>query len=162
MTIVGGKMALNQVYSIAETQEKGVYKLSINMTDAIKETYDCHYISRPDDTFGLNPTIRQWMADNPGFKIGPYQPPIADETRAAMPPLSARQLRLGLVSIGFSQAQVAAVIEALPTSVREAAQIEWEYATTFNRTHTLVSTVGAALGISDEQIDTMWVAALEF
>lgn len=162
MTIAHGKMALNQVYSIAETQEEGVYKLLINITDAIKETYDCHYISRPDDTFGLNPTIRQWMANNPGIKVGPYQPPIADEARAAMPPLSARQLRLGLVSTGFSQAQVAAVIEALPASDREAAQIEWEYATTFNRTHTLVSTVGAALGISDEQIDTMWAAALEF
>ncbi|YCI03610.1 hypothetical protein M1D34_05105 [Ensifer sp. D2-11] len=162
MTIARGKIALNQVYSIAETQEKGVYKLLINITDAIKETYDCHYISRPDDTFGLNPTIRQWMANNPGFTVGAYQPPIADEARAAMPPLSARQLRLGLVSTGFNQAQVAAVIEALPASDREAAQIEWEYATTFNRTHTLVSTVGAALGISDEQIDTMWAAALEF
>lgn len=162
MTIAREKMALNQVYSIAETQDEGVYKLLINMTDAVKETYDCHYISRPDDIFGLNPTIRQWMADNPGFPVDPYQPSITDEARAAMPRLSARQLRLGLVSTGFSQAQVAAVIEALPASDREAAQIEWEYATTFNRTHTLVSTIGAALGISDEQFDRMWAAALEF
>lgn len=43
---------------------------------------------------------------------------------------------------------------------KEKAQIEWEYATTFKRTHPLIATVGAALNLSDVQIDAMWSAAV--
>lgn len=42
---------------------------------------------------------------------------------------------------------------------KDKAQIEWEYATSFNRMHSLIATVGAALGLTDQQIDAMWVAA---
>jgi hypothetical protein len=77
-----------------------------------------------------------------------------------MPTLTARQLRLGLVNNGYSMSQVSAVIEAMPEGAdKETARIEWEYATTFERPHTLIATVGTALGISEEQIDTMWEAA---
>ncbi len=44
-------------------------------------------------------------------------------------------------------------------SDQDKAQIEWEYATTFNRLHPLIGTVGTALGLSDTQIDSLWVAA---
>ncbi|ATB03626.1 hypothetical protein VP03_12340 [Sinorhizobium meliloti] len=79
-----------------------------------------------------------------------------------MPALTARQFRLGLVNNGLTPAQVTATIEAMPNgSAKETALIEWEYATTFNREHPLIATVGAALGLSDEQIDAMWVAAVD-
>lgn len=42
---------------------------------------------------------------------------------------------------------------------KDKAQIEWEYATTFNRAHPLIATVGAALGLTNDQIDVMWLAA---
>ncbi|WP_246806861.1 hypothetical protein [Ensifer sp. ENS04] len=93
--------------------------------------------------------------------VGPYTPPSIEAIRGAMAPLTARQLRLGLVDSGFSLTQVSAVIDALPAGPdKEKAQIEWEYATTFNRTHPLIATVGAALGLTEAQIDTMWSAAL--
>ncbi|WP_428843145.1 hypothetical protein [Sinorhizobium terangae] len=78
-----------------------------------------------------------------------------------MPALSSRQIRLGLVNGGFTMAQVSAVIDAMPDgNEKETARIEWEYATTFNRTHPLIASVGAALGLTDDEIDAKWSAAL--
>ncbi|WP_457660263.1 hypothetical protein [Sinorhizobium medicae] len=85
---------------------------------------------------------------------------IPSQSSIHMPALSARQIRLGLVSNGFALAQVTASIEAMPEGVeKETAQIEWEYATTFERMHPLIAMVGAALGLADDQIDAMWAAA---
>lgn len=77
-----------------------------------------------------------------------------------MPVLTARQLRLGLVLNGISLSSVEAAIDAIedPTD-REVARIEWEYATTFERSHPLVNQIGAALGLTPEQIDDMWTEA---
>lgn len=77
-----------------------------------------------------------------------------------MPVLTARQLRLGLVLNGISLSSVEAAIDAIedPTD-REVARIEWEYAATFERSHPLVNQIGAALGLTPEQIDAMWAEA---
>ncbi len=93
--------------------------------------------------------------------VAPYVPPTTEEARQNMRPLTARQFRLGLVGAGLTPAQVTATIEAMPAGPdKETALIEWEYATTFNRMHPLIATVGAALGLTDEQIDAMWTASL--
>ena len=89
-------MRLNEVYAAHATREPGVYIIQCNITDAAGETYDAVSVVRPNDPHGLNPILRKWMEDNPGFTVGPYPPPIADKTRAAMSPLPVRQLRLGL------------------------------------------------------------------
>lgn len=156
-------MKLNHVSSIAATAEAGVYLVRCNLTDMNKETYDAEYCSRPEDTFGLNPTIRKWLTDNPTFPIDPYVPPPAptpDQIRAKMPKLSARQLRMGLVGGGFQLSTVSDAIDAIadPT-VRELSRIEWEYATEFNRLNPLLLQVGAQLGLSPDQIDAMWMAS---
>lgn len=89
-----------------------------------------------------------------------YVPPTSKEIREKMPPLTARQFRLGLVDSGYAPFQVTQAIAAMPAGPdKERAQIEWEYATTFNRMHPLIATVAAALGLSDEQVDAMWLAA---
>lgn len=91
----------------------------------------------------------------------PPPDPTPEEIRAKMRPLTARQFRLGLIEGGVSLDRVTAVIDALPAGAdRAKAKVEWEYATTFNRTHPLIATVGAALGLSDVQIDAMWQAAV--
>lgn len=99
-----------------------------------------------------------------GSKVIEYTPPAPtpEETRAAMPPLTARQLRLGLVGGGFSLADVEATIDAIPDAQQKAvAQIEWEYAVQFERMHPLIEQVGSSLGLTPEQIDAMWGQALE-
>lgn len=91
-----------------------------------------------------------------------YEPPplTPEEVRAAMRPLTARQFRLGLLNAGISPTVVTATIGGMPAGPdKDKAQIEWEYATTFNRTHPLIATVGGALGLTEDQIDVMWLAA---
>lgn len=88
--------------------------------------------------------------------------PTPEEIRENMPPLTARQLRLGLVSASILPAQVDAAIAAIPDEqARAVAEIEWEYATQFERNHPLIDQVGTALGLSPEQIDAMWMTVLE-
>jgi hypothetical protein len=89
-------------------------------------------------------------------------PALTDaEERARMPPLTARQFRLGLLNDGISPTQVTAAIDAMAAGVeKDKARIEWEYATTFNRMHPLIATIGTTLGLTDEQIDSMWAAAV--
>jgi hypothetical protein len=162
MTVVAREMKLNSVGTVTATSEEGVFVLRCNITDIEGNTYDTDYCSRPDDTFGLSPSFRQWLTDNPDFPIQPYIPATADEIRASMPSLTARQLRLGLLNAGISPSQVTAAIDAIPAGLdKDKAQIEWGYATTLSRSHHLIETIGSVLGLVDEQIDAMWMAALD-
>lgn len=78
-----------------------------------------------------------------------------------MPPLTARQLRLGLIAAGISLASVEGAIAAIPDETdRAVAEVEWEYASQFERDHPLIEQVGAAVGMTPEQIDTAWLAAI--
>lgn len=105
---------------------------------------------------------RQLFAEANAGTVAPYTPPTQEEVRANMPTLTARQFRIGLIRGGFTLAQVTSAIEAMPEgATKEEAKIEWEYATTFDRTHPLIAMVGASLGLTDEQIDAMWVAAVD-
>ena len=76
-------------------------------------------------------------------------------------PLTSRQLRLGLVTNGFALEQVEAAIAAIEDPQQRAvASIEWEYASQFERDHPLIAQVGAALELTEEQVDAMWTVAL--
>lgn len=77
------------------------------------------------------------------------------------PGITATQLRLALLGLGIDNAQVEAAINAMPGTdmQREAARIQWEYATIFLRQHPLVAAIGAALGMTDAQIDEAWLNA---
>ncbi|MCB5201872.1 hypothetical protein LH464_05190 [Neorhizobium sp. T786] len=75
--------------------------------------------------------------------------------------LTPRQLRLGLVTNGFSLDQVDGVINAIEDPQHRAiAMIEWRDASQFERDHPLIAQVGAALGLTGDQIDGMWEQAL--
>ncbi|WP_373413718.1 hypothetical protein [Ensifer aridi] len=171
MAIVNGTKYPNvtEILKISDTEEgqgTGVYDLEIMIQffEGSEPEFN-KYRSRPDDPHGINPQIRQWMSENPDAPVHVYvppPPPTAEEIRAAMPQLTARQFRLGLVSSDITPSQVQACLEAMPQGIdRDKALIEWEYATTFNRMHPLIATVGAALGLTDEQIDAMWTAAID-
>ena len=62
-----------------------------------------------------------------------------------------RQARLGLLSMGLLD-QVGVAVE----QAGSAAKITWEYATTIDRTDALVNDLGAALGLTTEQIDDLF------
>lgn len=151
------------VHKITDTERDGAYVLDITISvDGVTEHIE-KFLSAPDDPHGVNPAVRKWMNQNPDAMVEPYVPPenTDEEKRKGMPALSARQLRLGLLAGGFTPAQVTASIDAMPDGPdKEKAKIEWEYATEFVRTHPLIASVGAALSLTPEQIDTMWNGAV--
>lgn len=77
-------------------------------------------------------------------------------------PLSSRQIRLGLIQAGISLDDVATAINDISDQQhREIAQVEWEYASQFERDHHLIDQIGSSMGLTKEQIDSMWLGALE-
>lgn len=90
----------------------------------------------------------------------PPKPELITEP-TILPPLSARQFRLGLHANGLLSS-VQETIDALDEHERTAAQIEWEYAIQFDRDHHLVISLAAALELTEEQIDGMWQQAMAF
>lgn len=77
----------------------------------------------------------------------------------ALPVLTARQLRLGLLSLGVTLSQVDALIATLPEPERSVAQIEWQYSKTYDRQHPLVAQMAQALELSAAQLDAAWAHA---
>lgn len=76
------------------------------------------------------------------------------------PPLTARQIRLGLLRAGKSPSLVEQVIASLPEPAKSEAEIFWEYSAQYHRDHPLLIQVGQALGLTDAEMDAMWRDAL--
>ena len=84
---------------------------------------------------------------------------VAQKTLERIPSVvTARQARLALLQAG-KLAAVAAAIAALPSPAKEAAQIEWEYATEIRRDWPLVQTLAPVLGMSAADLDALFIAA---
>jgi hypothetical protein len=87
--------------------------------------------------------------------IAAYEPPEPPPPQPVT--LNPRQLRLGLLGLGVTSAQVDAAIAEIPDAMqREAAMIEWRYASEYRRDHPLIASVSAALGIPAATIDAAW------
>jgi hypothetical protein len=77
----------------------------------------------------------------------PDEPSIPDS-------ISARQIRLWLVSHGVSLAMVDAAIDGIQdVMTRESVRVEWEYAPHVERTHAWLVQMAAALGLTEAQVD---------
>lgn len=91
------------------------------------------------------------------------QPTEARLRAVVVPPpvltLTARQTRLWLLSVGLDGAAVRAQIEAMPEAgQREAAAIEWEYATEIRSNHPLVLSIASGLGLAESQLRAAFLA----
>ena len=69
-----------------------------------------------------------------------------------------RQARLALLGAGLL-ASVDAAIDSLPSPQKEAARIEWEYATEVLRSSGLVPMMVVALGLDDAALDALFIGA---
>ena len=82
-----------------------------------------------------------------------------DEMRARVPQsVTMRQARLALLGAGLLTG-VDAAIAAMPEPDRTAAQITWEFAATVDRQFGMVPALAASLGMTDAQIDDLFIAA---
>ena len=72
--------------------------------------------------------------------------------------ITMRQARLCLHKHGML-AGVQPAIDALPEPDRTAAQIEWDYSAAVERERGFVLVIAQALGITDEQLDALFIEA---
>lgn len=118
------------------------------------------WIDTTTDPNDIDERCRELFAQAQAGTVAPYVPPSVEEARTLMPPISRRQLRLALVRNGISIASVDAAIAAMPGGQeKDEAQIEWADAASFERLHPTLARIGAALGLTDAQIDAMWAQA---
>jgi hypothetical protein len=68
-----------------------------------------------------------------------------------------RQARLVLLGSGLL-ASVDTAIAAMPEPQKSAAHIEWEYSNVVQRHNGFVSALGPALGLTEAQIDALFIA----
>ena len=115
-------------------------------------------LSAPEDfeSIGDGPTRRaviDWLAAG-------NTPEPADPAPPAPVPQSVtmRQARLALLGAG-KLAAVESAIDALPEPQKTAARIEWEYSNELHRNRELVQALAPALGLTSEQLDTLFITA---
>jgi hypothetical protein len=89
-----------------------------------------------------------WVAA--GNTPDPYVPPVPGVPQSVTP----RQARLALLANGLLDQVTASV-----NSAGGATLITWEYASVFLRTDPLITSIGAALNLTDAQIDALFVQA---
>lgn len=91
-----------------------------------------------------------WEGNVPATFIARPSAPVPDE-------ITMRQARLALLGVGLLSS-VNAALDALPSPMKEAAHIEWEYASGVRRDSPLIAQLGPALGLTDEQVDALFTA----
>lgn len=90
------------------------------------------------------------------FGFGQEEPPAQPVVPFAV---SMRQGRLALLAAGLLDAVDAGIAGIVNPVERRAAQIDWEYATEIRRDSPLIASLGPALGLSEAQIDELFIAA---
>ena len=73
--------------------------------------------------------------------------------------ISQRQLRTQLALNGFDLSDVQAVIDSLPDPNKTIAQIAWDYSLTFVRNDALLNSIAGILGISQSDLDQIFINA---
>jgi hypothetical protein len=102
-----------------------------------------------------------------GTSLDDHAQTLADWIAAYVPPppepvavpqiVTMRQARLALLGAG-KLTDVDNAINALPSPTKEAAQIEWEYSQEVNRQNGLVSQLAPLLGMTDADLDALFIA----
>ena len=80
------------------------------------------------------------------------------KARRALMVVTMRQARLALLQQGLL-ASIQPAIDALDEPHRSAANIEWEYSQTVERTRPFVLTLGEALELTDDDLDALFTLA---
>ncbi len=73
--------------------------------------------------------------------------------------VTAKQLNLALLGAGVSLSNIDAIIDQMPEPEKSYAKVSWEKASLFERNHPMINSLGAALGLTTEQIDAVFIQA---
>ena len=117
-------------------------------------TDDTHAVVHVIDNDGVSRMSMLAASVPEGEAILPYVAPAP----VVPDSVSMRQARLALLGAGLLS-QVDAAIASLPSPQKEAAAIEWEYAQEVQRHNGLVPAMAQALGMTDAQLDALFMQA---
>jgi len=99
--------------------------------------------------------------DHDGTAEEQYNELWNQELKARLPSVAtARQIRLALLDAGLLDSIQNAFTD-LAEPMKTRAQIEWEYATEINKNSPLIQKLYPKLGLTEEQLDDLFVAAAE-
>ena len=115
--------------------------------------------------------VSEWITvevteDEIGFLTGGYRyinqvwiAPEPVETVIEVPlSISKMKLRMQLILSGIPLASIYAAIEQIPNSVqKEIVFTKWEHAVTFDRTDETLNSMAQMLGMTQEQLDTIFI-----
>jgi hypothetical protein len=93
-----------------------------------------------------------WLFDGSSFTDPRPLPSSAPQS------VTMRQARMALLAAG-KLSQVESAIDALPEPNRTAARIEWEYSNEVQRGNSFVALLGAALSMSESELDALFTQA---
>ena len=116
---------------------------------------------QPTEPPAHDPATHQAVPAAPVLQGGVWlqQWAVEDKPPQPVPPaVTMRQARLALLGAGLL-AGVDAAIDSLPSPQKEAARIEWEYATEVQRSSGLVPMMRVALGLDDAALDALFIGA---
>jgi len=143
---------MTTVYKV-DAQQIFIEAIKIDPLDALP--IPCFTVAPPETT---GSEVARW--NGKGWDVLTERPFIAPTPTPIPDSVSMAQARKALVLGGVSMASVASAIAAVPDATqRELAQIDWEYSTTVRRVSPLVKSLGPSLGLTDAQIDALFVAA---
>lgn len=118
------------------------------VTDAIV-CNDASFAASIGYIYAESPVAIGWSYDGVNFTAPP-----APVVPVVIPPVSPRQIRMALTQIGL-RAQVEAAVAAGDQNLKD----WWEFSTQFERNNAEVIAMGAALGVPDAQLDSLWQLA---
>lgn len=87
--------------------------------------------------------------------------PLVSSLEPVPPVVSMRQARLALLGAGMLTAIEAAIDDIEDETQRAAARIEWDYAAMVERSSAFVALLGGAIGLSAEDADDLFRAAVK-
>lgn len=137
-------------------------------------TFVVHAVASVDETalrtveVGVTPTdddplvvaVRDWMAENDGsYTVEINEPPTPEQQRAMLPDLEKWRVDSIIDLTTGLRDQINAAIDGLEEPTRTVSRNKLQSVAMFSRADPLFSTIGAAVGLTDEQIDAMWTAA---
>ena len=125
------------------------------------EHWKCQTVTDSDHYSVEHPVISGFKAGKYKWEGGVVADPSYTEPVIQVPvpqEITMRQARLALLDIGLL-ANVTVAINSLPEPDKTKAQIEWEYSNALQRDNPFVAVLGAALGLSSQDIDNLFTTA---
>lgn len=110
------------------------------------------------------PEFQQYLTDKANGVVITYVEYLEEElnefNKPFVPPIvSQRQLRTQLVLNGFDLDSIQYVINQLPIPDKDIVQVTWDYAITFERSSPMLINLALALGIDENELDTIFINA---